>query len=222
VRANLDKLVFGAYDKDLGGVDATTDILRHPSEVEMVRVSMFLAVGVVVLSAPAVAQQPARDNPDVLRPPVLVSFPVATRQREVVRLYFAELRRAMQTADTTTLSVLVPDLVIPADEKLNARRAGCPSLGAAMNRPGNRGAPVGGPNTPRLDQVHVLPAAQGDTVAFGNAQLTINGRTSELSVALTRLGNARSMGRVRGLLTALCSPPAMASGSSIVGNAVPR
>jgi len=188
----------------------------------MIRVSMFLAVGIVASSAPAVAQQPARDNPDVLRPPVLLSFPVATRQQELVRLYFAELGRAIQTADTTTLSVLVPDPAIPADEKLKARRAGCPSMGAAMNRPGNRGTPGGGPNATRLDQVQVLQAAEGDTVAFGTAQFTINRRTSELSVALTRSGHARSMGRVRGLLAALCSPPGMASGSSIVGNAVAR
>ena len=186
------------------------------------RSAVVLAVSAVTLLAPALSQQPARDNPDVLRPPALLSFPVTTRQQEVVRLYFAELRRAIQTADTTTLSVLVPDLVIPADEKLNARRAGCPSLGAAMNRPVNRGAPVGGPNTLRLDQVQVLPAAQGDTVAFGTAHLTISGRASQLSVALTRSGHARSMGRVRGLLSALCSPPAMAGGNASVGNAVPR
>jgi len=183
---------------------------------------VVLAVSAVTLRAPALSQQPAHDNPDVLRLPALLSFPVATRQQEVVRLYFAELRRAVQTADTTTLSVLAPDLVIPADERLNARRAGCASLGAAMNRPSNRRTPVSGPTMATLDQVEVMSAAQGDTVAFGTAQLTINDRASQLAVALTRSGHARSMGRVRGLLSAFCTGPAVASGNARVGTAVPR
>jgi len=175
---------------------------------------MFLAVSVVVLTAPVVGQQPARDNPNVLRPPALLSFPVTTRRQEVVRLYFAELRRAIETADTTTLSVLVPDQAVPAEERLNARRGGCPSLGAAMNRPDNRGEPRDGPNARRLGAVQIVPAAQGDTVAFGTAQLTINGRTSELSVALTPSSHARSMGRVQGLLWALCTLSMTAKGNS--------
>ena len=186
------------------------------------RSAVVLAVNAVTLLAPALSQQPAHDNADVLRLPALLSFPVATRRQEVVRLFFAELRRAIETADATTLSVLVPDLVIPADEKLNAHRVGCLSLGAAMKRPANHGARVGGPSAVTLDQVQVLPAAQGDTVAFGTAQLTINGRASQLAVALTRSGHARSMGRVRGLLAAFCSGPAGASGNARVGPAGPR
>jgi len=188
----------------------------------MIRVPLVLAVSVVVGSAPATAQQVAHDNPDVSRLPALLSFPVATRQQEIVRLYFAELRRAIQTADTTTLSVLAPDLVVPADERLNARRAGCASLGAAMNRPSNRSTPVSGPTMATLDQVEVTPAAVGDTVALGTAQLTLNGRASQIAVALTRSGHARSMGRVRGLLSAFCTGPAVASGNTRAGTAGPR
>jgi hypothetical protein len=183
---------------------------------------MLLVAATLLLPAIAIAQQPARDNPDVPRLPALLSFPVATRQQEVVRLYFAELRRAIQTADATTLSVLVPELGIPADERLNAHRAGCASVAAAMKRAGNGRAPVSGSTVATLDQVQVTPAAQGDTVAFGTAQLTINGRASQVAVALTRSGHARSMGRVRGLLSAFCTGPAVASGNARAGTAGPR
>jgi len=177
---------------------------------------MFLAAGAVILSAPAAAQQPATENPNALRAPTLLAFPPATRQREVVRLYFAELRRAIQAADTMTLSALVPEFVIPEAEKLNARLAGCSSLAAGVTRLRTRTTPLGGASAVRLDQVEVTPAAQGDTVAFGFAQLTADARTSDLSVALTGAGHARSMARVQGLLAALCTVPVTANGNSRV------
>ena len=166
-----------------------------------------VAVGALVLSAPASAQQPATENPDALRPPTLLAYPLASRQQEVVRLYFAELTRALQTGDTTTLSVLVPDSVVPAAERRNARPTGCPSLGAAMTRLRARASVIGGLRSIALDQVAVSPAGQGDTVAFGAARLRVGGRTSGLSVVLTRSGHARSMARVEGLLLALCTAP---------------
>jgi hypothetical protein len=167
----------------------------------------LLAVGALVLGAPASAQQPATENPDALRPPTFLAYPVASRQQEVVRLYFAELRRALQTGDTTTLSALVPDSVIPAGEKRSARPTGCASLGAAMTGLRVRASVIGGLRSIALDQVAVSPAGQGDTVAFGAARLRAGGRTSGLSVALTRSGHARSMARVEGLLLALCTAP---------------
>lgn len=188
----------------------------------MIRASILLALGIIVRCAPVGAQEPAGSNPDAVRLPVLLSFSPVTRQQEVIRLYFAELRRAIQTGDTTTLSVLAPIEVIPTEERTTARRAGCPSIGAAMNRAEKRSAAAGGWSAVVLRQVGVLAAAQGDTVAVGTAQLSINGRTTGLSVALTRSGNARSMGRVRGVLLGLCRVPAVANGNASAGPSVRR
>src|SRR6266566_1439220 len=88
----------------------------------------------LLLTTRASAQQPAAENPDALRPPTFLSYPIVSRLQTVVRLYFAELRHALQSGDTTTLSVLVPDSVIPATEKVTARAGGCISLSAAIAR----------------------------------------------------------------------------------------
>ncbi len=164
-------------------------------------------LGIPVPTARASAQQPATENPDALRPPTFLAYPIVTRQQIVVRLYFAELTRALQSADTTTLSVLVPDSVIPATEKVTARTGGCISLSAAIARLRARSSAIGGLRSLSLDEVAVSPAGQGDTVAFGAAQLKVGGAMSGVSVALTRLGHARSMARVKGLLLALCTLP---------------
>ncbi len=162
-------------------------------------------VVVLALTTRAPAQQPAAENPDALRPPTLLAYPIVSRQREVVRLYFAELTHALQNGDTTTLLALVPDSVIPAAEKEAGRPSGCSSLGGAMTRLRTRASAIGGLSSIELDQVAVTPAGQGDTVAFGTAQLAAGARTAKISVALRRSGHARSMGRVEGLLFSLCT-----------------
>jgi hypothetical protein len=162
-------------------------------------------VAALVLATRASAQQPATENPDALRPPTFLAYPIVSRQQTVVRLYFAEVTHALQSGDTTTLSVLVPDSVIPAAEKLNAIAKGCPSLSAAITRMRARTPVVGGLGSIGLDEVSVSPAGQGDTVAFGAAPLRVQGSMSGVSVALVRSGHARSMARVQGLLFALCT-----------------
>jgi hypothetical protein len=161
----------------------------------------------LVLATRAWAQQPATENPDALRPPTLLSYPLPARQREVVRLYFAELVHALQSADATTLSVLVPDSVIPTSERMNARQAGCTSLAAALARQHARAQVIGRLKSLALNEVTVMPAGQGDTIAYGAARLSVVGRTAKVSVALRRSGHARSMARVEGLLFGLCALP---------------
>jgi hypothetical protein len=188
----------------------------------LTKIAALLLAGLAA-STTASAQQPATENPDALRPAVLLTWPVATRQRETVRLYFGELRRAIQTADTVTLAVLVPDFAIPAEERLYARRRnGCSSLSRAIARLKAADTPVSDLSGVRLERVDVTSAAQGDTIAVGVALVTVSGRTGRISVALTSSSNARSVGRVRGLLTALCNSRAVANGSATVRNGVPR
>ncbi len=162
-------------------------------------------VAALVLATRASAQQPATENPDALRPPTFLAYPIFSRQQTVVRLYFAEVTHALQSGDTTTLSVLVPDSVIPAGEKLNARAKGCASLSVAVTRLRARASVIGGLSAMTLNEIAVSPAGQGDTVAFGAAQLGAAARMSSLSVALTRFGHARTMARVQGLLRGLCA-----------------
>jgi hypothetical protein len=164
-----------------------------------------VTIAIVLAVAPVRAQQPATENPDALRLPTILAYPLVSRQREVVRLYFAELGRALQAGDTTTLSALVPDSVIPAAEKLNARAKGCPSLKAAITGLRARASVIGDLSSMTLDEVVVSPAGQGDTVAFGAAQISVGGPPSGLAVALTRFGHARSMARVQGLLLGICT-----------------
>jgi len=161
--------------------------------------------GFYVLTTPASAQQPTTENPDALRPPTFLTYPMVSVQEIVVRLYFAELTHALRSGDTTTLSVLVPDSVIPAAEKLNARAKGCASLRAAVARLRARGAELGGLNSIALDEITVASAGQGDTAVFGAASLGTGARKSNLSVALTRAGHSRSMARVQGVLFGLCT-----------------
>src|SRR5207244_4081456 len=117
-------------------------------------------------------------------------------------LYYAELTRALQKGDTTTLAALVPDSVIPKAERAAGRTAGCSSVGNAMTRLRTNAPASGGRRPIALDQIAVTPAGQGDTVAFGAAQVVTPGRRSNVSVALRRSGHARSMARVQGLVLA--------------------
>jgi len=112
----------------------------------------------LLLTTRASAQQPAIENPDALRPPTFLAYPIVSRQQTVVRLYFAELTHALQSGDTTTLSALVPDSVIPAGEKLNARAKGCPSLSAAVTRLRARAAAIGGLSAMTVNEISVSPA----------------------------------------------------------------
>src|SRR5213078_3239940 len=128
--------------------------------------ALLAAPIVVALGAAAVpAQQPAAENPNALRPPTLLTYPPAGIRQEVVRLYYAELTRALQKGDTTTLAALVPDSVIPKAERAAGRTAGCSSVGNAMTRLRTNASTSTGRRPIALDQITVTPAGQGDTVA---------------------------------------------------------
>ncbi|HEX9727409.1 MAG TPA: hypothetical protein VGA37_02755 [Gemmatimonadales bacterium] len=160
----------------------------------------------------AVAAQEV-DDPNVPRPPYLLALTRAERIEAAVQLFLAEFMQAIQTADTLKLSMLVEDELIPAGEKPVSQRAGCPSLGRALQR--LRAARAGLSDEPRLPlrmirlgDVATTLSVSSDTVARVSARLKERTDRAVLYAPIAFVfaldGDLIRLGATGGLLVGTC------------------
>lgn len=168
---------------------------------------------------PAEAQAPIREDPNLLRPPQVVSYTSSEIVKGVIRLYLNELLEALQRGDTGAISALVPDGAIPDSETTTARRAGCGGVSEIVTQLAILGVlrragslPLGALRAD--DPVVVFPDTKGDWLAQGSANLLTGNAPSRRILVLITLdeqSNSQRMARVEGLTVGLCALLAGAS-----------
>jgi hypothetical protein len=171
-----------------------------------------LTIGIMSVSVgAAVAQDP--EDPNVPRPPALLTLTRTERIEAAANLYLRSLIQAIQTADTAALSALVPDDVIPNVEKPVAQQAGCASLADAVRQ--LRAARAGQSSNPDLPlrMIHLVDGvtdltAVGDTVARVSARIRERTprelRYAPIELVLAADGDRIRVVAARGVLVGVC------------------
>lgn len=175
-------------------------------------VSLGFSIAVLGGGVRSLAAQQDPD-PNKSRPPLLLELTREERIATAVHLYLKQFIQAIQRADTVALASLVPDEVIPAEERPVAERAGCPSLGRAVvmlraSRAGRSENPELPLRMIRLEEVNVsLSAArESGSVAEMRIQEHAPGQVlyAVVSAVFSVRGDAIVARRLEGGLVGLC------------------
>lgn len=158
-----------------------------------------------VAAAPLASQE--SPHPDSLRPPAVSNAEASVALAQATKLILFQLREALYAGDARSLMALVPDTVIPQDERV--RSQDCRSLPNALvlaDRLLGKGAPVH-----RYLVVNDSTAIQsmgGDTITAEATFLRTRSVPPKVLFTFVRREEALHLAGVCGLLDALCQAPA--------------